>query len=355
MNKEFTKKDTAIAKGLAILLLLFYHLFYEEQVVIALQVDYRPLSKEIFLMTAGFGNICVAVFVMITAYGITKSILDVPDMNLKTAYGQAFRRFRRLLTGFAILYVSVVLVWAGRLDLQSLYGKGKQGVVLLLSDALGMAQILGTPTLNETWWYMSLAYTFIFLIPVLAFCVKKIGPALLAVTFFLPMMVELNSDMNRYLFVAVLGVCAAHGNWFERIFSLRLSPIWKWCIGLTGFVFCILVRQNAVVRDYFPEYVDAPIAFFLICFAVMLPGSVPGIRQTLGFVGKHSMNIYLVHTFFYLIIHRNFVYGFRYAGLIYLVLVILSLGYAVVLDALKCLGGRLASRAAGRRQLRMNR
>ena len=179
-------------------------------------------------MTAGFGNICVAVFVMITAYGITKSILDVPDMNLKTAYGQAFRRFRRLLTGFAILYVSVVLVWAGRLDLQSLYGKGKQGVVLLLSDALGMAQILGTPTLNETWWYMSLAYTFIFLIPVLAFCVKKIGPALLAAAFFLPMVVELNGDMNRYLFVAVLGVCAAHGNWFERIFSLQLSTIWKW-------------------------------------------------------------------------------------------------------------------------------
>lgn len=344
MSRDFTKMDTAVAKGLAVLLLLFYHLFHEEQLLLEMQVDYRPLSKEIFLMAAGFGNICVAVFVMLTAYGITKSILGVPEMSFKTAYVQAWGRFRKLLTGFGILYVSVVLVWSSVFDLQSLYGKGKQGAILLISDALGFAQMLGTPTLNQTWWYMSLAYAFIFLIPALAFCVRKTGSALLAATFFLPMVVELNYDMNRYLFVAAMGVCAAYGNWFEKIFSLRLHAVWKWCIGLAGFVLCILARQNAVVRDYFLNYADGPIAFFLICFAVMLPGSVPGIKQVLGFVGKHSMNIYLVHTFFYLIIYRDFVYGFRYAGLIFTVLVVLSLGYATALDGLKYLGGRLVPR-----------
>lgn len=344
MSKEFTKKETAVAKGLAVLLLLFYHLFHEEYMILEMQVDYRPLSKGIFLMAAGFGNICVAVFVMLTAYGITKSILNVPEMSFKTAYGQAWVRFRKLLIGFVILYLSVVVVWSGVFDLQSLYGKGKQGVILMLSDALGFAQTLGTPTLNQTWWYMSLAYAFIFLIPVLAFCVRKIGSVLLVAAFFLPMVVNLNYDMNRYLFVAVMGVCAAYGNWFEKILGLRLHTVWKWCIGLAGLVLCILVRQNAVVKDYFLNYIDAPIAFFVICFAVILPGNVPGIKQVLGFIGKHSMNIYLVHTFFYLIIHRDLVYGFRYAGLIFAVLTVLSLGYAVILDGLKCLGGRLVSR-----------
>ena len=146
MTREFAKKDTAVAKGMAVLLLLFYHLFHEEQMLLEMQVDYRPISKEIFLMIAGFGNICVAVFVMITAYGITKSILNVPEMNFKTAYVQAWRRFWKLLTGFVILYVSVVLVWSSVFDLQSLYGKGKQGVILMLSDALGFAQMLVTPT-----------------------------------------------------------------------------------------------------------------------------------------------------------------------------------------------------------------
>ena len=324
-----------IAKGMAILLLLFYHLFYEEHVITELQVNYAPISRDIFLMGAGFGNICVAIFVMITAYGITKSILCVPEMNLSTAYEQAYGRFLRLMGGFVWLYISAVVIWFGKFDLQSLYGKGKQGVILLLCDGMGIAQVIGSPTLNETWWYMALAYAFIFLIPVLAFCVKKTGIVLLPAVFFLPMMITLNSDMGRYLFVAVFGVCAAYGNWFEKVLNLRLHAVWKWGIGLMGFVLCVLIRQNAVVKDYLADYVDAPIAFFLICFAVMLPGSIPGVRQCLSFIGKHSMNIYLVHTFFYLILYRNFVYGFGHAGIIFVILLLVSLAYSVGLEMVK--------------------
>ncbi len=335
MERQFTKKDSLTAKGLAILLLLFYHLFYEEHVITAMEVNYAPLPKELFLMAAGFGNICVAVFVMITAYGITHKILSVPDMKPEDAYGQAVRRFRKLLAGFAALYVSVIVVWFYKFDLASLYGNGKQGLLLLLCDGIGMAQFFGTPTLNETWWYMALAYTFIFLVPLLAFCVKKVGIGLLWIAFFVPMMVGLNSDMGRYLFVAVFGVCAAYGNWFGKIFNLRLHPAVKWCIGIVGFAGCILLRQNAVVKDYFADYVDAPVAFFVICFAVMLLGTVPGLKQILGFIGKYSMNIYLVHTFFYLILFRDFIYRFKYAAVTFLLLVAVSLVYAVVLDAVK--------------------
>lgn len=337
MERRFSKKDSMTAKGLAILLLLFYHLFYEEHVIMQMQVNHGPIPKDIFLMGAGFGNICVAIFVMITAYGITKSILEVPGMSMKAAYEQAVGRFIKLMGGFAVLYISAIVVWSKEFNLQSLYGHGKQGVILMLCDGLGIAQVLGTPTLNETWWYMALAYTFIFLIPLLAFCVQKIGTALLPMAFFLPMVITLNSDMSRYLFVAVFGVCAAHGGWFDKVLNLRLHVVWKWCIGLAGFVLCVLVRQNAVVKDYLADYADAPIAFFLICFAIMLPGSIPGIKQILDFIGKHSMNIYLVHTFFYLILYRDFVYGFGHAGIIFVVLVIVSLMYAVILDAVRAL------------------
>ena len=340
MERQFTKKDSMIAKGLAVLLLLFYHLFYEEHVITGLQVNHAPVPKEILLMTAGFGNICVAVFVMITAYGIAKSILNVPEMSLAAAYEQAVVRFLKLMGGFAILYISVILIWFGKFELSSLYGKGKQGLVLMLCDGLGLASTLDTPTLNETWWYMALAYAFIFLVPVLTFCVKKVGNSLLPAAFFLPMIITLHSDMARYFFVAVLGVCAAYGNWFEKIFQIRLGLVWKWCAGLAGFVLCILIRQNAVVKDYFADYVDAPIAFFLICFAVMLPGSIPGVKQILGFIGKHSMNIYLVHTFFYLILFRDFIYGFDHAGIIFVVLTVVSLGYAVALDTIRMLACR---------------
>lgn len=344
MNKSFSKNDTLTAKGLAVLLLLFYHLFYEEHVLTALQVNYAPIPGNVFLMAAGFGNICVAVFVMITAYGITKSILNDSAMTVKAAYDLAWKRFLKLMAGFAGLYLSVILVWSRSFDLQSLYGKGKQGLLLMICDGLGLSQVFGTPTLNDTWWYMALAYTFIFLIPVLAFGVKKTGVVLLAFSFFAPMIFRLTFDMARYFFVAVFGVCAAYGNWFEKMFNLRMHGIVKWCVGVLGLVLCVLIRQNAVVKDYFANYVDAPIAFFVICFAVMLPGMIPGVKQVLQYMGKHSMNIYLVHSFFYLIIHRSFIYGFRHAGIIFLALVLVSLGYSMIFEGLRKLIWEIWSR-----------
>lgn len=341
MTKTFTKSDSMAAKGMAILLLLLYHLFHETWILEELRVNYAPIPQDLFLMVSEFGNICVAVFVMITAYGITKSIMSAPDMAIAESYRQAGKRFWKLLGSFALLYLSVILIWFYKFDLGSLYGEGKQGILLLLCDAAGLASYFDSPTLCETWWYMPLAYALIFLIPLLAFCYKKMGNTLLLAGFFVPMIVTLNSDMQRYFFVAVMGVCAAGGDWFGKLFSRNISAVLKWLVGIVGFVLCILIRQNAVVKDYFFDYVDAPVAFFVICFTVMLPGTVPGIKQFLGFVGKHSMYIFLVHTFFYMILFRGFIYQFKYAGITYVLLLATSLGYAVVLNYVRVLLAKL--------------
>ena len=55
MNKTFTKEDTLLVKGIAILFMLFYHLFETYERVDSLGVIYAPLSEDIFLMISGFG------------------------------------------------------------------------------------------------------------------------------------------------------------------------------------------------------------------------------------------------------------------------------------------------------------
>ena len=52
-------------------------------------------------------------------------------------------------------------------------------------------------------------------------------------------------------------------------------------------------------------------------------------------VNMYSMNIYLVHTFFYMSLWRDFIYRFKYAGLIFLALLATTLLYSVVLEFLK--------------------
>lgn len=333
--KEFTKEHSLIAKGIAIMLLLFYHLFHDEYVLNDMQVNYAPLSKQGILTLSGFGNICVAIFVMITAYGIAQSILKVENITLKQIGKNSVKRLWKLVLNFFIVYASVNVVCFSFFDYASLYGKGKQGLLFMLCDATGLSPVLGTPMLNETWWYMKVAYVLIFLVPLLSLLVKKMGNAMLLFAFFAPFVVTFDKDIERYFFVAAFGVCAAYGNWFSKVINLKMHAIFKWGIGILGSVVCVLVRQNAVVKDYFWNYVDAFVAFFMICAIVMTLGSVPVLDNILAFLGKHSMNIFLMHTFLYLIVFRKYVYYFQYAIVTFLILLVTSLLYSVVLELLK--------------------
>lgn len=335
MQKIFTRDHTNKAKGLAILLLLTYHLFEDEELLSLTEVIYAPFSLEGFLTFTGFGNVCVAIFVFLTAFGIASGLLAQEELSPAGAYRQAAKRFIRLMMNFTILYLSVNLLWWYQFDYQSLYGSGKQGILYLLTDATGLAMFFHTPTLNETWWYMEIAYLLIFMVPFLTWLVKKVGYPLLLITCFFPYIVEIQPDVERYLFVAVFGVCAAYGKWPDKLLNLKVHPAVQWLIGLGSFVLCVLVRQNYVVYETYIQLVDAPIALFLIYFGAVLAGSVPVLGRALGFIGKHAMNIYLVHTFFYMTLWRQYIYYFRYAGITFLLLLAVSLLYSVALELVK--------------------
>lgn len=94
VRTKFEKRDTLAVKGVAILLMLFYHLFESQELIVSLNVDHRPFPQELFLMLSGYGNICVALFVFLSAYGITKGLTadeaegyDFARSLQKRAYG----------------------------------------------------------------------------------------------------------------------------------------------------------------------------------------------------------------------------------------------------------------------------
>ncbi len=339
MQKEFTKEHSFMAKGLAILLLLTYHLFENETLVTSLDVIYKPFSLAGFLTFTGFGNICVSIFVFLTSFGIATGLLAQKEMTPALAYKQAVKRFIILMINFSVLYLSVNLLWWYKFDYQSLYGLNKQGLLYILTDATGLSMFFSTPTLNGTWWYMEIAYLFIFLVPFLTWLVKKIGYPVLLLACFVPFIVTFNPDMERYLFVAAFGVCAAYGKWPDKLLSLKIHPVFQWIIGIAGFILCILVRQNYVVYEYYVTLIDAPITLFLVYLAAALIGSVPILGKVFAFIGKHAMNIYLVHTFFYMALWQKYIYYFRYAGITFLLLLVSCLLYSVLLEFIKKVTG----------------
>ncbi len=336
-KRLFTKDATMAAKGIAILLMLFYHLFAFQDSNIEMGVIYRPFSENVFLMLSGFGNICVAVFVFLSAYGISRKIYDSDEITLKKAYSDAFKRFFKLLFNFVFMFAIINLLFFHRFDYSLAFGEGKQGFLAFLLDALGFSHLFSTPSLNMTWWYMSLAYTVIFLVPLLAVFCKKSGYAFLGISFLIPFILPLNEDLARYFFVIAFGVCCAYGNWIEKIINSKMHFALRWVIEAFLIVLSVIVRDNEFVKTTLISQADALIAFMIILFAVDFAAFVPVIKHVFSFLGKFSMNIFFVHTFFYLILFRYYVYHFRYFIVTYIILLAVSLALSMLIELLKFL------------------
>lgn len=335
MQKQFTKERTLVVKGVAIILLLIYHLFEHEHLVTSMEVNYSPFSLSSFLMFSGFGNICVAVFVFLTAFGIAKGLLAQGEIAIKEAYRQATKRFLKLMLNFTVLYASINLLWWYKFSYEPLYGGGWQGMLHALTDATGLSMFFDTPTMNMTWWYMEIAYVLIFLVPLLTWLTKKLGYYMILLAFFAPVVVNFNPDIERYFFTAVLGVCAAYGSWPDKLMNLKCPKVIQWIAGIAALILCIPIRQNFAVQENYEHIIDAPIALLVIFVGGVLLASVPVLNKVLEFIGKHSMNIYLVHTFFYMALWQSFIYQFKYAGITLLLLLIVTLAYSVLLELVK--------------------
>lgn len=343
-QKGFEKRDTLVVKGIAILLMLFYHLFESKELLTTLNVDHRPFSQDSFLMLSGFGNICVALFVFLSAYGITRGLSAEEAegaYDLSSSLREAWRRCLKLIGSFALMYVSVNLLWFSYFDYEKLYGSGWQGGMFGLLDMLGLAQVFGTPTLNMTWWYMETALVIIFLIPLIYPAVKRAGRYLIVPALLLPSVISLDGDMSRYYLVMLLGTVAAHERWLEKLLAWKLKKCWKALLEMALLVLAVPVRQNFMVHTYFLWILDGPIALLLCWFAAEFLAGIPGLSHVLAFLGRYSMNMFFVHTFFYMSLFRKFIYSFRYAGFIFIVLTGVSLLYSIVLELIKSMGRML--------------
>ena len=334
-TKSFSKKDTLTVKGIAIILMLFYHLFESDDLITSMNVNYTPFSKDVFLTLSGYSNICVAIFVFLSSYGITKSLMECPSVSPISSIKQAYKRALKLVMNFLAMYISVNLLWFKYFDYTKLYGEAPQGLIYAILDALGFSELLNTPTLNMTWWYMKLALIIIFLVPFLFPLLQKLGKYTLMPAFLLPFIVTFDSDVSRYFFVICAAMVAAHEKWFEKIFSLKLYKPVKLLLALLLLTLSVLFRQNYIVHSNFLWIVDAPIAFLICLFSAEFVGIIPGISHALGFLGKHSMNIFFIHTFFYMILFRDFIYSFKYSWAILLVLIAVTLVYSILLETIK--------------------
>ena len=351
---KFTKEHTMQMKGIAIIILLFHHCFLNTQRWATVPyeklattkgwgyypISFAPFSSHTIQYLASFSKICVAMFVFMTGYGMWVSYESQKKKTTMSNYIK--KRMVTLMTGFLIIFVvtEILAIPTGRFI--EVYGHDFRSVVYMIIDALGLAKLLGTPLFCLTWWYMSLAIVLIMIFPFVHSIMEKYQWIVFVASSIVPRACGFgqSTDLFRYLLAYTLGMYFAQHDLLARIKEKFMEQnvagkLLSLIVSLIGLAVIIKCRQNAWIGWKYLDFWDGFAAMYVIVNSYIYILNGKWIVKGLGFLGKHSMNIFLIHSFYRDVFFHEFTYSFYYAWLDYIVLMAISLVTSIVLEWFK--------------------
>lgn len=351
---KFTKEHTMQMKGIAIIILLFHHCFLNTQRWATVPyeklattkgwgyypISFAPFSSHTIQYLASFSKICVAMFVFMTGYGMWVSYESQKKKTTMSNYIK--KRMVTLMTGFLIIFVvtEILAIPTGRFI--EVYGHDFRSVVYMIIDALGLAKLLGTPLFCLTWWYMSLAIVLIMIFPFVHSIMEKYQWVVVVASIIVPRACGFgqSTDLFRYLLAYTLGMYFAQHDLLARIKEKFMEQnvvgkLLSLIVSLIGLAVIIKCRQNAWIGWKYLDFWDGFAAMYVIVLSYIYILNGKWIVKGLGFLGKHSMNIFLIHSFYRDVFFHEFTYSFYYAWLDYIVLMAISLVTSIVLEWFK--------------------
>lgn len=337
-----TKRESNILKCVAIMLMLFHHLFmYADQADYPALIYGPLLSNPWRLASAGqLSKLCVTIFVFITAYGTARSYLGDDMKDCSRLMEKSTRRLVKLLVNFQFVYIIAALLCplSGK-NWLTLYSPSRlENLVFALFDFMGVSFIINTPSYNSSWWYMSLAVTFVLTLPLLIKLCRRTGAYVLLPGLLLVRWLGVEFVLFRYLLITLLGiVLAEYGtvervkDWYDRAMLPVKAGVLLFCLGVTGAVSVLWLRAGDNLLDIYEALLCLPVSLLTL----LVPGRIPYVNRAAEFVGRHSMNMFFIHAFIYQNWFYDFTYSLKYPALIYLFLFASSLAASVVIEQLK--------------------
>ena len=334
-------------KGVAIIMMLFYHCFLPVPGNFdGYFISFFPFTATQVSDFATFCKICVCLFAFVSGYGLYLSFEKWRESHPNRSCTRwLWQRYVRSFSGFWLI---VLLCWIvcglidGRPKAVYLDNSRIAAVCYALLDILGLSRIIGTPFLINTWWYMGAALVFIVITPLLYDMLCRFGST---GTFLILIIVPRlfigypgSTKPLSFLPVFSLGMIFAKNQIFDRTEALIGGRIGRH-LGL-GAVFILISVVLFFIDRRLPnnplwdiKWGVFPIAYVMCIYLTFI--QIPVMKQILQFLGKHSANIFMVHTFIRDTYCRPFVYGRGHFLLIMATLLGLSLLVSFALEGLK--------------------
>lgn len=332
---ELTKEQVNITKGIAILFMLFLHLFctktYKGLFTPIIMIGEVPLVYYLAL----FGDCCVPIYCFCSGYGLFKSY-QRDEYNYIKNNGR--RMLRLYINLWVILFLFVIL-------LGPILGRGEQypgSWMTLVLTATGIEM-----GYNGAWWFFTTYILLTLLSPFIHKIVKQyhvgvvIGISFLVyfTTYIqrikgiivvednlLEWMIRQGALLGTTQFAFIVGAIFAQHQYYSKMMNYIEKLKWK---NLWGSIIIILmIVGHGIVQSMF----IAPFTglIFILVFNAM--GYPKWVDKALTYISKHSTNMWLTHMFFYMIYFKSFVFAPRYPLLIFVWLVLLCIASSCLIN-----------------------
>ena len=336
-EQGFDKEYTLFIKGIGILILIFHHLTITN-------LKLEVVTKGIIIALT---KVCVALFTILSGYGMTKSY----EKNTESNINFVINHLKKIMINYWWVYIpafflSFFLHKAGN-PIQ-IYCSENNGFLNFLADFLGLRAIFYTPTLNEAWWYIEIVIINYLLFPILYKCMKKFPIITLIISAIpivlrkllkdLPLWLTITDREIYYLLPFLLGIFLADKNILDRITKECKNNRYKILICS---IELIIISQFFTL--FFRMLGNTLYAFSIILFGIGIKNINKYLNYVLETIGKYSMDIFLIHSFYhgYFTVFFNLITKIPTIILKYTYMIFISLGTSFGLEKSKSISIRI--------------
>lgn len=349
MKNGLTKQQTRLVHGIAILMMLYHHLFCIPERLNTQYISVLNFNNiNIELKLAWFCKICVAIYAFTSGYGLcitanngeTEYSLSIKDKILKD-----FNIVLRKLFSFCKLYWFVFFIFV---PIGFVFFDRTFYIKEFLKNFFGISS-----SYNGEWWYVFQYIQMLFIFPFMDvfFCkykakkinFLKIAMVLLGIIYLLLalrfemfktfLVIVLKKVGINYIMVFLVGYLFAKTDLYKKIYAYTSkNNISEKILSIVILLLVILIRTIFADNAAYSKIDFILVPFFI--YAVITILNSCKIQRLLNFFGKYSTYIWLTHTFLCYYYFQKLVVCVKFSTLIYLWLIILSLLVSWCLDKL---------------------
>lgn len=307
-NQGIFDKETAVAlKGVAIIMMLIHHMYRTADRFADYKVQFYPFQDVTIINFATVCKICVSLFAFITGYGLFLNY----SRHKGSVQGWVIKRYVKTFSGYWLIWIIIACVCQlkdGGFVRTMFADDWYNGIIYCVLNFFGFSNLFGTPTLDYRWWYMCVAIVLILATPLVHKCKDELVLVLIGEILFLRMLfVHYDNPLYIggqavYAFITpfILGsICASYGL-IERWCNLGTGKLWVKVYKAIAEIWVLIFfyyMYLGIPGDRFWDFHYGLFPMVLILFFVEYIYSIHFIRKPLMLLGKHSMNIYLVHSY----------------------------------------------------------